>query len=232
MKRIVRLILAFLAILLSLPGTALSRENIGCWTYPSRSHLYLSQAAFESAYPPYNDQSLRFDTGTNSRRTSRDRDWIGDSSVAGLYSTSGTNPFWGPVLGAGYLSYPPADTGVIGRGWGAGRQADVSNSRSYGYSDHGGFPGAFQHRETSADYFRGYESADFDARDTPPWRYSYQFRPLTDQQRRRMDQGDGWRPRIPNPIRERPHQTDLLLPNEAYGYQTDRWVYRYYGMER
>jgi len=225
MKLTVKLVLALLAISLSLPGTALSREDVGYWASPIPSGSYLDRAGFGSAYTPYGGKSLDFDGGGNSRPRSRDPGRIGDSSSADVYATSVAGPSWARILGAGHLSYPPPDEGVDHR-WGAAAQTDMPDYRSHDYSGQGNYPEALPHWGTNADRFRVFESADFDARISPLWRYGYRFRPLTDQERQRMYQGDGWRPRIPNPIWERPHQTNSLLPNDAYGYQTDSWVYR------
>lgn len=112
-------------------------------------------------------------------------------------------PYRGQPAGGGYWSASPPDEGA-GRPREGIRQWGVPDARSHGYSDRVPVYGELPFAAVEGYRFRGDASPEFGGRGGTPGRYRYRFRPLTEQERRRMDTETGWRPQVPAPLEERP----------------------------
>jgi len=77
--------------------------------------------------------------------------------------------------------------------------------------------------------FRGESPAELGGPNASEWRHAYRFRPLNEQERRRMDTDIGWRPRGPEQVRARSAPTELMPGETTYDYEPSSWFRRYYG---
>jgi len=208
----------------------MSHPSAAYGLYPFPGDVSGDEGGYGGMYAPYIDLSLDLEAVGDAYSQGEVPVWAHDSYREGGYREVGLAPYSDRVPASGYLSDPSFGDGA-GYPWYPVERPDTPQVRDLGYSDGVGLQGALPSAPAPGYRFRGDEPGGFRGQGEAPWRYGYRFRPLTEQERQRMDIGTWWRPRSPGPVRERFRRGDPLPAEEAYGYRPDSWFSRYYGVQ-
>jgi len=234
MKLLLRPIAVWLAPLLSIAGPALSGWNSGYGADSYSGDVYTDRRDFGVAYAPDGDPYAHLGTSGRDYIQGELPDRIPNSLHEDPYSrTPVTHPYYDNryserLGGSGYQSYQPPDEGR-GEAWYRVQQLEPPERSRYGYGAPDRSLDVLAPATGSGYRFRGDVPTYSRGWDAPPWQPSYRFRPLTEQERLRMDAEIGWRPRALNPLAEQAPRGDFLSTEEAYGYYPDNWFRRYTG---
>ncbi|MCG6860441.1 MAG: hypothetical protein LJE70_04050 [Chromatiaceae bacterium] len=232
MKPVSRFFAVLAATLLCATGPVLSGQypEYGRSGYPG--DFYPSREAYGVPYGPYGDRPLEFRAADGSYVPSEAGKWAHDGYRWDVYRPPGSDAYLGHFSDDGYPSYPLPDD-VEGY-----RREPVMHSdrldfppdpypAPYGYSDHSAFPGERATAAPGGYGVRGDRRVGYAGWGTPPWQQGYRFRPLTEQERGRMDTGTGWRPKVLDPVAQRLRGSGPVPAEDTFGYQPDSWTQRY-----
>jgi len=198
--------------------------------YPFPGDISGDQGGYGGMYIPYTDPSLELEAVGDAYSQGEVPVWAHDSYREGGYREPESTPYSERAPIGGYGT-DPSFGNAGGYPWYRVEQPDAPRVRDLGYSDPVGLQGPLQSAPAPGYRFRGDTSDGFRGQADAPWRSGYRFRPLSEQERQRMDLGTGWRPRSPGPVRERLRRDDPPPAEEAYGYRPDGWFSRYYGVQ-
>lgn len=134
-----------------------------------------------------------------------------------------------PTPGGDFRSAPPSEGRA--HSWAGSRHWNMPETRTPGCSSQAPVAGELPLVPARGYRFRDGMSTGYADQGATPWRNAYRFRPLTEQERRRMGAETGWRPRprVAAPDEGRLRRADPLSAEEAYGYQPESWFRRYFG---
>lgn len=220
--------------LLSVAGSALSDRGSEREAYPDLFEPYSDQLSRRAPYADYADYGdwstgLGGADGLHAPRKAPRGD--SDPYRTDAHQAPQAGPYVDPVLDGGYAGYPmPYDQAP----YGGDRVGPHDAAAAWGYRDpdQSAVRRRFSPTEANGYRFRGDDPAGFGRWGAAPYRKGYRFRPLTEQERRRLGSGTRWRPREPEHAGERPRRPDPLPDREAYGYRSENWFNRYYGGRR
>jgi hypothetical protein len=221
------LLVASLFILPILAGSVLSSGH------GSRLGSYLSTPA--DAYgdrPGYGDaygHRLYGFAGSDGGYTSGDLpEWVREPSRTDSYGASPSEPQSDLVQRGRSRAFPsPYQERSFGEGsFSLPRTGPVPG----GYEPDGfGMRGELPPAAARGYRFRGDGIAGFGGWGALPQSGGYQFRPLTEPERQRIDSLSGWRPLGPDRSGQEVIRPVPSPAREAYGYRSESWVDRYYG---
>lgn len=232
MKLSLRLFAVWLVPLLSLSGLASSRQNDFYGTVPFVGDVYSDQADYGADYPYRRAPSHDFDPGYNSSAPREEPDWTYDEYRRDPYAPLNRDPYPEQSSNRGYSSPHSRIDRAAGYGWEDRNRQQIYGSRGYGYQNHDAF-GKGPRSEPARQYgFRGEVPRERGGWGWASRRPEYRFRPLTEQERRRLGAEIGWRPRAFRPDEGQRRYTDPLPSEEAYGYRPDSWLRGYDGVGR
>lgn len=237
MKPILPLLVVSLVPLLSITGPALPRQYSDYGGNPYLSDIYLDRSAYGAGYGPYGDHSLDLGVAADVYLPREIPEWTYGRYRSGPYQAPRQEPYSEQPPSIDYLPYRSPGERV-----GSPRESVVQPGtpqlRPFGYtrahdrSARGVSSGSYAPGPANGFGFRDNGLGGPEGWGAPPWRQGYRFRPLTEQERKRMDNRTGWRPRVANPGWERFRGADPMPAEEAFGYQPDSWFQRYYELQR
>ena len=237
MKPIFPLLVVSLVPLLSITDPALPRQYSDYGGDPYLGNDYLDRSAYGAGYGHYGDHSFEYGVAADVYLPREVPEWAYDGYRKDPYQAVKQEPYPGQPSGSGYLPYRSLGNRVR-LPWQSAVQSDIPEPRPFGYmrayshSGRGILPGAHAPGSANGFGFRDDGPGGFEGWGAPPWRQGYRFRPLTEQERKRMDNRVGWRPRVANPGWEQFRGADPMPAEGAFGYKPDSWFQRYYDLQR
>ncbi len=193
---------------------------------------YSVQPDFVDPAPRYQAQTSDFLSREQAYPLGFVQKWVRDPARWEPGPQPWSEPYPDQLSGGGRPTYPAREQVIPYRQDPWGRRPGVPEAPRAGPPDQLGMRGDMPPSAIRGYRFRGDSPAGSTGRGAESRRYGYQFRPLTDQERERLDAKTGWRPREPDRLGVQPRPNDPLRTKEAFGYQSNNWFKRYYGERR
>lgn len=213
-------------------GPVLSGQGSGLEPNLSVVDAYSVQPDFVDPAPRYQAQTSDFLSREQAYPLGFVQKWVRDPARWEPGPQPWSEPYPDQLSGGGRPTYPAREQVIPYRQDPWGRRPGVPEAPRAGPPDQLGMRGDMPPSAIRGYRFRGDSPAGSTGRGAESRRYGYQFRPLTDQERERLDAKTGWRPREPDRLGVQPRPNDPLRTKEAFGYQSNNWFKRYYGERR
>jgi len=220
MKSPALLLVPSLLALLSAVGSSVFGGDLRPDVYAYPFDGYTEPSDLGSAYSRYGDWSPGLDVDEETREASQIPEWYPVPWQADPVRTPWPEPYADRAPGERAGEYLlPYGQDSYREDWIRWQRGDMPwGSPGFG-------PSGMRRRLPSAAAhgyrFRGDQPDGFRRWGEPQRRDVYRFRPLTEEERRRMGVGTEWRLRKPTPSGVRPGQRDPIPTRETYGYAPD-----------